>query len=59
MEVARWKQELEVIDKKARCEKTRARHRKRERETYENLPEYVKLYLNDHMIQRNLRSLLL
>jgi hypothetical protein len=52
MEVARWKQELEVIDRKAKCERTRARHRKREQETYENLPKVVKHCLDKHTIPR-------
>jgi hypothetical protein len=43
MEVVRWKQELEVIDKMARCMRTRIRHRRREHEAFEKIPEPVRL----------------
>ncbi|KAH7067288.1 hypothetical protein BKA63DRAFT_570595 [Paraphoma chrysanthemicola] len=42
VEIPRWKTALEVIDKKARCKRTRARHRKRERDQWEALPEDLK-----------------
>jgi hypothetical protein len=44
VDVARWKQELDSIDKKAECERTRARHRKRELETWASLPEVKRAY---------------
>jgi hypothetical protein len=50
MEVVRWKQELEVIDKMARCARTRIRHRRREHEAFKKLPKPVKLAIN-HYIQ--------
>lgn len=54
VEVVRWKQELDAIDKKAKCERTRARHRKREHETYEKLPKEVKCALRNYIIDRSL-----
>ncbi|KAH7083957.1 hypothetical protein FB567DRAFT_550965 [Paraphoma chrysanthemicola] len=43
VETLRWKTALEVIDKKARFQRTRKRHRKRERDQWEALPEGLKV----------------
>jgi hypothetical protein len=54
VEVARWKQSLEALDKMSKCERTRARHRKRELETYKNMPKGVKDALDAFKISRML-----
>jgi hypothetical protein len=55
-EVTRWKQELESIDKKAKCARTRAKHRIREQNIYAELPLYVKKRLEDYKKVRRLRE---
>jgi hypothetical protein len=57
MEVVRWKQELEVIDKMARCMRTRIRHRRREHEAFEKIPEPAKTALKCYIQERNVRAL--
>jgi hypothetical protein len=55
VEITRWKQDLESIDKKAKIARTRAKHWEREQKTYAELPRDVKNALRSYEIDRNLR----
>lgn len=58
VEIARWTKELECMDKKAKCERTRTRHREREAKTLGGLPKDVKECLDDYIrLRQTLRSL--
>lgn len=52
VEITRWTQELESIEKKAKLARTRAKHGKREQTTYEELPIYMKIALQGYIQRR-------
>jgi hypothetical protein len=54
VKINRWTMGLDRIDKKAKCARTRARHRKREQKTWDELPKDLKWYLLDQAVQRTL-----
>ena len=56
VEITRWKQDLESIDKKAKITRTRAKHWEREQKTYAELPRNVKNALRDYKVSRSLRA---
>jgi hypothetical protein len=58
VEMARWTTELDRIDKKAKCARTRARHRERALNTFHELPVVVKLHVGAYKVQRNLKLLI-
>jgi hypothetical protein len=56
IDIAHWRKELEYLDRKARCERTRAKHHGREIKAWKELPDDMKMYLCNSALTRSIEE---